>query len=158
MEKLPTYYDLYAPMVHRRCKALLRDDDDALDAMQRVFVALLERGIEPNDPAAFLYRAATNTCLNMIRSSRRYQRRLDNLALIEIATFEERGLLAARSSLARLFGLTSESTRVIAVMHYVDGMTLEQVAREVGMSVSGVRKRLRGLRQQLETLDAEAST
>jgi RNA polymerase sigma-70 factor (ECF subfamily) len=34
----------------------------------------------------------------------------------------------------------------MAVLHYVDGMTLEQVARECGLSVSGVRKRLRALR------------
>jgi DNA-directed RNA polymerase specialized sigma24 family protein len=35
----------------------------------------------------------------------------------------------------------------------VDGLTLEQVAEETGMSVSGVRKRLRKLR---ETLAADA--
>jgi len=44
-----------------------------------------------------------------------------------------------------IFGGERESTRTIAVMHYVDGMTLEEVAREAGMSVSGVRKRLRML-------------
>ena len=40
-----------------------------------------------------------------------------------------------------------------AVLHYVDGMTLEQVARECGMSVSGVRKRLRGLRSELRVME-----
>ena len=39
----------------------------------------------------------------------------------------------------------------MAVMHHVDGMTLEQVARECGLSVSGVRKRLRRLRETLVT-------
>jgi len=37
----------------------------------------------------------------------------------------------------------------MAVLHYVDGMTLEEVARETGYSVSGVRKRLRALRTTL---------
>ncbi len=36
----------------------------------------------------------------------------------------------------------------MAVLHYVDGMTLEEVASHVGMSVSGVRKRLRLLKQR----------
>jgi RNA polymerase sigma-70 factor (ECF subfamily) len=40
----------------------------------------------------------------------------------------------------------------MAMLHYVDGMTLAEVADEVGMSVSGVRKRLRGLRAQLHDL------
>jgi RNA polymerase sigma-70 factor (ECF subfamily) len=34
----------------------------------------------------------------------------------------------------------------MAVLHWLDGMTLEQVARDCGMSVSGVRRRLRALR------------
>ena len=34
----------------------------------------------------------------------------------------------------------------MAVFHYVDGLTLEETARIMGMSVSGVRKRLSALR------------
>ena len=48
-----------------------------------------------------------------------------------------------------LFGRHKESSRTIAVLHYVDGLTLEEVARQTGMSVSGVRKRLRKLRRSL---------
>ena len=32
------------------------------------------------------------------------------------------------------------------MLHYVDGLTLEEVARQTDLSVSGVRKRLRKLR------------
>ena len=53
---------------------------------------------------------------------------------------------AARSLLGRLFGRAPESSRTIAVLYLVDGMTLEEVAEAVGLSVSGVRKRLRSLR------------
>mgnify|MGYP002389914899 CR=1 FL=1 len=52
----------------------------------------------------------------------------------------------ARSVLDGLFRREQESTRTIAVLHYVDDLTLEETAAEVGLSVSGVRKRLRGLR------------
>ena len=37
----------------------------------------------------------------------------------------------------------------MAVLHYVDGLTLEEVAIETGLSVSGVRKRLRRLKTDL---------
>ena len=60
----------------------------------------------------------------------------------------------ARSLLGRLFARHRESTRVIATLHFVDGLTLEEVAEEVGMSVSGVRKRLRALRETLVELEA----
>jgi RNA polymerase sigma-70 factor (ECF subfamily) len=54
----------------------------------------------------------------------------------------------ARRLLQRLLGGASESTTTMAVMHWVDGMILEEVAAETGMTVSGVLKRLRILREQ----------
>ncbi len=57
--------------------------------------------------------------------------------------------------LDRLFAGQAESTRLIAVLHYVDRLTLDEVAAEVGMSVSGVRKRLRVLKERLTTVTGE---
>jgi RNA polymerase sigma-70 factor (ECF subfamily) len=34
----------------------------------------------------------------------------------------------------------------MAVLHLVDGLTLDEVGREVGLSAAAVRKRLRGLK------------
>ena len=62
----------------------------------------------------------------------------------------------SRSLLGRLFNKQKESTRTIAVLHLLDGMTLEEVAREVDMSVSGVRKRLRALRASVRELEGVA--
>ncbi|MFP4378575.1 MAG: RNA polymerase sigma factor, partial [Spirochaetales bacterium] len=50
--------------------------------------------------------------------------------------------------LDRVFAREPESTRTIAVLHYVDGFTLEETAAQIGLSVSGVRKRLRALRKR----------
>jgi RNA polymerase sigma-70 factor (ECF subfamily) len=50
-----------------------------------------------------------------------------------------------------VFRNEKESTRMLAVLHWVDGMTLQQAATEVGLSVSGVRKRLRTLRDHAAT-------
>jgi len=58
----------------------------------------------------------------------------------------------ARQLLDRLFGGEQASSRVIAVMHLHDGFTLEQVASQTGMSVSGVRKRLRTIGARLTQL------
>ena len=104
--------------------------------------------------SSLLYRMATNLCLNRIRDARR-RRTTPNSALLEkIAVWDEiDGRAEARDLLARLFGRQRESTRVMACLHYVDGLTLEEVAREVGLSVSGVRKRLRRLRASLRELE-----
>jgi RNA polymerase sigma-70 factor (ECF subfamily) len=155
------FYRRYGPMVLRRCRKLLRSPAQAEDAMQDVFVQLLrhENELEAQTPSALLLRIATNACLNRLRTTRRRPETPDDELLMRIAAAggdaEERAV--ARGLLGRLFGGAPErgpSSQAIAVMHLVDGMTLEEVAAESGLSVSGVRKRLRTLRARLETIDA----
>ncbi len=145
----------YGPMVLRRCRHLLRNDDEALDACQDVFVRVLERKerLEVRYPSSLLYRVATNVCLNRIRDRRRQPDTVDPESLVRIAAAGEADAGAeARLLLERLFRRQPESTRTIAVLHHVDGLTLDQVAEETGLSVSGVRKRLRRLRHILREI------
>lgn len=149
------YYRRYGPMVFRRCRGLLKNDDKAKDAMQDVFVQLLRNAhrLEHHAPSSLLYRIATNVCLNRIRSEGRHPEDPSEELLHRIASAADaESALFARAFLARIFQHEVESTRTIAVMHLLDGFTLEEVAQEVGMSVSGVRKRLRTLRRHVEEL------
>jgi RNA polymerase sigma factor (sigma-70 family) len=143
------HYRRYGPMVLRRCRRLLGDETSATDAMHDVFVQLIRAGDRFDDraPSALLYRMATNVCLNRLRTTKRRPETPGEELLAEIASLEdhESRSLAGRL-LDRLFAREPASTRTIAVLHFVDGMTHEEVAAEVGMSVSGVRKRLRILR------------
>jgi RNA polymerase sigma-70 factor (ECF subfamily) len=145
-------------MVLRRCRKLLKDEESAVDAMQDTFVQILRYRdrLQDEAPSSLLYRAATNVCLNRIRSSRRKPEHSadDTLSRIADAAVPETRI-TARNLIERLFSKERASTGTIAVLHMVDGMTLEEVAREVGMSVSGVRKRLRPLRSKLLELQGE---
>ena len=142
-------YQKYGPMVLRRCRRLLRDEDEALDTTQEVFVRLLQNSARLSDryPSSLLYRIATNLSLNRIRDRRRHPAVPGDEVLHQIAGWDDSDppLLVER-----LFRRHPESTRTMAVLHYLDGMTLEQVARECGLSVSGVRKRLRRLKLALD--------
>jgi RNA polymerase sigma-70 factor, ECF subfamily len=143
----------YGAMVLRRCRQLLRNDDEAMDACQDVFMRLVEsRGrLDARYPSSLLYRMATNVCLNRIRTSSRRPEAPYDERVLAIARLEEPGGVSqARLLLDWLFARHPESTRTMAVLHYVDGLTLEQVAAESGFSVSGVRKRLARLRQDME--------
>ena len=145
-------YQRYGPMVMRRCRQLLKEENEALDATQDVFVQILKRRdrLEMTHPSSLLYRIATNLCLNRIRDRQRRATMPGDGFLERVAVLDDtEPRLEARSVLERLFGRHQESTRTMAVLHFQDGMTLEEVAGEVGMSVSGVRKRLRGLRVSL---------
>lgn len=154
--EVESYYRQYGPMVLRRCRKLLRNEERAVDAMQDVFVQLLryQDRLDDTAPANLLMRMATNVCLNLIAADKRHPEDRDDELLNRIATAEvdTESQLGARLLLGRIFGREQESTKAIAVMHYVDGMTHDEVAKEVGMSVSGVRKRLRVLQDRVADL------
>jgi RNA polymerase sigma-70 factor (ECF subfamily) len=144
-------------MVNRRCRSLLGNEDDALDATQEVFVKLIEMGnIDIHAPSSLLYVIATRVCLNRLRSKRRKPETVNSELVYEIATHDGLGRTLARDMLHWLFDQNPESSKVIAVLHFCDGLTLQEVADEVGMSVSGVRRRIRVMREQLHTLRSDA--
>ena len=146
----------YGSLVLRRCRQMLRDEEEALDVTQDVFVELLRRRdtLEVRFPSSLIYRMATNLCLNRIRDRKRRPESVEEERLADIAHMEDTdAAVHARHLLDRLVSRHQASTRLMAVSHFVDGLTLEEVAREFDMSVSGVRKRLRGLRETLTQLE-----
>jgi RNA polymerase sigma-70 factor (ECF subfamily) len=146
------YYRRYGPMVLRRCRRLLGDEQKALDAMQEVFVRVIEQRnrLQHRFPSSLLFRISTNVCLNVLRTQRVQASETDEELLMQIAVYDEaEERLIRRDRLERIFRKEKPSTRTIAVMHFVDGMTLQEVSQEVGLSLSGVRKRLRALRERL---------
>lgn len=162
---LENLYRRYGPLVLRRCGQLLRDSAEAEDAMQEVFMQILRHPalLEAEYPSSLLYRIATNICLNRLRSRRRRAETRDEETLLAIAGHDDiESRSAAGRLLDRLFSRLPESarasTRAMAVLHFVDGLTLEEVAKETSLSVSGVRKRLRALKESsLQWMNAEAA-
>ncbi|MCA9570800.1 MAG: sigma-70 family RNA polymerase sigma factor, partial [Myxococcales bacterium] len=148
-------YRRFGPMVRRRCERMLRDPELARDAMHDTFVRVVRRSDDLDDRAlsSLLYRIATNVCLNRIRGWNRRPEDPEEALLDRIAHADDPGASAgARLLLDRLFAREPASTRTLAVLHLLDGMTLEEVAEHTGLSVSGVRYRLRALRAPLHEL------
>ena len=145
-------------MVLRRCQKLLGDDSTARDAMHDVFVQVLSHADQLADraPSSLLFRIATNVCLNRLRTRKRRPEDGDPDLLEQIAEqTDPTARNAARAALDTLFRHEPDATALIAVLHLHDNMTLQEVAAEVGMSVSGVRKRLQKLRTKLHSLETQ---
>jgi len=138
-------YNKYAPMVFRRCMTMLKNEDDALDAAQDVFVNLLRysKRLHGKFLSSLLYTIATNTCLNRIRR-RKLQGNdhgdpYDSESAVLDWEFEnvENGMM-----MDVVLQNETESTRSILFMYHGDGMTLKEISQLTGLSVSGVRKRI----------------
>jgi RNA polymerase sigma-70 factor (ECF subfamily) len=142
-ERAAELYRTYGPAVYRRCLKLLRDKEAASDATQEVFVKLVRDIAKLDDPAIvlpWLYRVATNHCLNALRNkSRRGEAPLD-LQVADEATVE--APFPDRHLVGTILSQFDEGTRAVAVGVLVDGMGHEELAGALGISRKTVERRL----------------
>ena len=144
-------YRQYGPMVLRRCRALLKNEEKALDAMQDVFVRLIERKEKISKIcSSFLYTTATNVCLNKIRADK-LRSGPDFEVIAEIIEDNTNPAVEEKVEtsviLDCIFSERDSKDKQIAILCYIDGYTLEETAKAMKMSVSGVRKRLGKLKE-----------
>lgn len=151
-DEIEILYREYGSFVFDRCFSLLKNEEDAIDATHDLFVRLLSQNeLSIETPLAFLSLSATRICLNRIRNRKTRKTEADSELIRSIATIDDgESRSIARQILSIVFSNNPVSSQWIAVLHFVDGLTLQQTADYVGMSVSGVQKRLRKLRQELQ--------
>lgn len=144
-------YQKFGPMVFRRCLYILKNEQDAVDAMQDVFVRIIENKEKiRNVCASLFYVTATRVCLNKIRGQKK-DSVLDFDVVSQIIeddfSMKQNEKVDSGVFLEQLFLQRDEKDKLIATLHYVDGATLEETAVKMKMSVAGVRKRLDGLKK-----------
>jgi len=145
-------YRRYAFFVRRRCRLLLKNRALADDAVQETFVNLLRRGQEARqaaEPLRFLYRVADRACFDQLRKARRKQPWAKHLVASE-ALDEAPGHPGVdpelrRTAIELLSSLDPES-QAIAVMAFIDGMTQDEIAAELGYSRMTIVKRVAAIR------------
>jgi len=138
-------FERYGAMVYRRCLAILRSEEAARDAVQEVFLRVLERGPQyrgESSPSTWLYAVATLHCLQQLRDGAGRLAKLAQLAVQPAA--EGARSPDERISVSQLLDGQSDDVRLMVYLHYVDGMTIEEVADTVGYSRKTVSRRVQG--------------
>jgi RNA polymerase sigma-70 factor (ECF subfamily) len=112
---------------------LLGERGAAEDATQETFMRVyrhLDRAPDGEDAIRWIYRIATNYCLNELRNARRRAE--------PVAELPERPLemsdLADRELARRVIARAPEDQRAIAWLYHVDGFDQAEVARTLGLS------------------------
>jgi RNA polymerase sigma factor (sigma-70 family) len=139
-------YRRWGPMVLRRARAILGDEQAARDTMQEVFLRALgdsARFRHEASPVTWLYRATTNLCLNVLRDGARRQR----LMALQTPHAPPAGPLPEdKVALAAVLRQVPESLREIAVYYYLDQMNQDEIAEVCGVSRRTVGNRLEEFR------------
>jgi RNA polymerase sigma-70 factor (ECF subfamily) len=132
---------------------MLKNEQSAYDAMHEVFLKVVSNQNRLTDeyPSALLYKMATNVCLNRIRKERKHSLN-EYLNILQNTTFFENRELetSARNLLEYILEKEKDTPKKIAVMYFVNGMTIKEIAETMRLSISGVHKHLEKVRQRIK--------
>ncbi len=134
-DRLTELYRTYGPVIYARCVRLLGEPVAAEDATQETFLRVhrhLATAPSASEALLWIYRIATNYCLNEVRNRKRRPDLLRELP--ELPTGDSEDLLADRDFAARLVAEAPENLRVVAWLHHVDGMDQGAIAELEGIS------------------------
>jgi RNA polymerase sigma-70 factor (ECF subfamily) len=146
-------YRRYGPALLRKARRLLRNEEDALDAVQALFVELLQDPAKPHD-LPYLYRMLTHRCLNLLRDERNRARLLEREtpALRGPVRIAPDALTLGIDALQRLSERVDSAVMETLVYRYVDEMGQEEIASVMSVSRKTVQNRLARAEEALRAL------
>ncbi len=141
---LAELYEKHAAAVYGRCRYLLKDDAEAKDALQDVFVKALRALPEfraTASPSTWILRIATHHCLNLLRARKALWR--EQLRTVQAERRVDTESPDRRELVRVVLAAAPEEAQEAAVLYFVDELTQAEIAQEMGRSLPTIRKRLR---------------
>lgn len=153
-DDVASLYERFGYAVFRRCARIVGGGAAAEDAAQEVFVRVLRYGdgYDGTSALGWLLRIADRACLDRLERERPRAplhgggaARADEAAALRPDPEAARLLRELLATLPRIL-------REIAILHYVDEMSLEEIARALGCSTMTVKRRVRKLHERANAL------
>ncbi len=155
--KLTQVYKQYGHLVVRICREVLRQQEDAEDAMHETFIKFwryVDTITEPREIVAMLRRIALSTSIDSLRTRQRQGRYGEAWReMRKVVHAEHIDSVESRKSSRQLVAMLLQAVRVdretveMAYHYYLDEMTLEEVAKATNYSRRAVGMKLQRFRE-----------
>lgn len=149
---------LWSPRLMRHAARLVRDQEAATDAVQEAWVSIARSLRRLDDPARFTpwaFRIVQHKCVDLIRREARHTAAIYRSADPNRASEapddraeREDGQETMRSALRRL----DPERRALLGLHYVDGLSVGQLAEVFSVPTGTVKSRLYHARNELKQI------
>jgi RNA polymerase sigma factor (sigma-70 family) len=153
-EAFAAVYDRYADRLYDFCHAVLRDRDDAADAVQDTFVLVAQRLAQLNDPdrlRPWLYAVARSVALRRVRARRRVVLdEVEEMADTDPGPDRAAEQVALRELVWSAAAGLSERDRALLDLHVRQGLDGAELGEAMGVSADHAYVLLARLRRQVE--------
>jgi RNA polymerase sigma-70 factor, ECF subfamily len=138
------WYQRYGESVHRRCLRLCRNEQQALDLVQEVFLRAhryRETFRGEASPLTWLFTLADRCFFDTLGEPVRVLGEdLDVVATEDLEDFEES--FVSQDLIVRLLSRSDDEVRAIVVHRYFDELDLDAIAQRLGLNERTVRRKL----------------
>jgi RNA polymerase sigma-70 factor (ECF subfamily) len=151
----------YQDRIYNLCRYMLNNQDDAKDAAQDTFVKAFQnlKNFTPTSSLyTWLYRIAVNTCLDHKRKFSLHSLFFASDNVDHIACFPshypspetEYAAKQSMQALRKALNCLSKKLRVVIVFKELEGLSYEEIAEVLDVSVGTVKSRISRARKELE--------
>lgn len=135
------------PAVERYISGLTRGSPDAEDVLQTVMLTVVRKLTALRDPALFrpwIYRIASRESFRSLHAEREWRGLIDDAAEPDSApdSMELEDQLVRRMDVSVFVARLSLASRTVVTLHYLEGLSLNEVATSLGLSIGTVKSRL----------------
>jgi RNA polymerase sigma factor (sigma-70 family) len=144
--ELEELYNRYAHVIYQRCYSILRNEQDAGDAVQETFARVYlhaDTFKHQSSPLTWMYRISTNYCLNQLRNRKGRQQKLNDRRAELTQAPEPKEQTEDHQRILDLLKGEDPQTQALIIYTYFDDCTRQETADLVGLSVPTVRKRIK---------------
>lgn len=146
-EQAEALYRKYLPTLRRRCRNILRNDVWVEDALQEIFGTIFRQQDQyrghPEQILPWLYRITTTHCLKLLAREKRWFDRIEQAFEDSCYTPPDVELplsLEERVAMVQMLAKLPEAQREALVLHYVSGLTQDEIAEVMDVSRNQVRR------------------
>jgi len=141
----------------RKAERVLRSREDAIDVVHALFVDLIPKWNRDVD-LPYLYKAVTNRCLNLLRDRATRARLLarEGTVAAPVGRVKLEDEVVGVGLIAALAERLDEDHMQVLVARFVDDMTQDEIAAQLGLSRKTIGKRLDRIRNEVIALRGAA--
>ncbi len=159
-EWIGVLFDRYALLLLGMCMKYLKNEEDAKDAVQQIFLKVLSEvnKHEVQYFRAWIYQVAKNYCLMQIRQNHmKYKEEISDQTMGSVTLeeedkrkYQEKDLML--ENMQQAMGKLSEEQRICVELFYMQKMSYQQIADQTGYNLMQVKSHIQNGKRNLKII------
>ncbi|MBD3344300.1 MAG: sigma-70 family RNA polymerase sigma factor [Chitinivibrionales bacterium] len=148
--KIKELYEKYGFLIYGQCRAILKSEDDAKDALQVVFMQLMSKYHTISDKSKvipWIYNTAKNHCFNVLRFRKKFD--TADIALLKSDSEKIDDLFCKKEIITLVLSQYNKNIRDAVYLTYVEGFNQEEIRKITGQSPATIRRNLGRFKKKL---------